>query len=200
MKVLIAGALTILVYLKLYRCEPLKLYSHDGNTIRHGKLKHILYNANPNNEEFYGTKSTIRVERSSPDWEENPVGAPPVTTEISALFNASDSENLTSQILELKSDIYNLYQMSNRSAKNVTLDVEGEDFDEVRQRHPKDESDAGDLPELDENISNQPEREDIVSYFLKKVESQHTLGGNCEAGTELNLGEGVVDRYAQVSR
>lgn len=36
---------------------------------------------------------------------------------------------------------------------------------------------------------------DIVSRFLRIVESQQIK--NCTAGTDLNLGEGVVDRYAQ---
>jgi hypothetical protein len=38
---------------------------------------------------------------------------------------------------------------------------------------------------------------DLVTKFLQIVESQHLLGANCSAGTELNLGEGVVDHYAQ---
>jgi hypothetical protein len=38
---------------------------------------------------------------------------------------------------------------------------------------------------------------DIVTRFLTIVESQHLLGENCTAGTDLNLGEGVVDQYAQ---
>lgn len=38
---------------------------------------------------------------------------------------------------------------------------------------------------------------DVVTTFLRIVESQHLLGANCTAGTALNLGEGVVDRYAQ---
>ncbi|XP_076262714.1 metabotropic glycine receptor-like isoform X2 [Rhynchophorus ferrugineus] len=38
---------------------------------------------------------------------------------------------------------------------------------------------------------------DIVSHFLRIVESQHLLGDNCTAGTNLTLREGVVDRYAQ---
>ncbi|XP_052126439.1 probable G-protein coupled receptor 158 isoform X2 [Frankliniella occidentalis] len=42
-----------------------------------------------------------------------------------------------------------------------------------------------------------PGEVDIVTRFLRIVESQHLLGGNCTAGTDLNLGEGVVDRYAQ---
>ncbi|CAG7822556.1 unnamed protein product [Allacma fusca] len=38
---------------------------------------------------------------------------------------------------------------------------------------------------------------DIVTKFLRIVETQHTLGDNCTAGTAFSLGEGVVDRYAQ---
>ncbi|XP_060854802.1 probable G-protein coupled receptor CG31760 isoform X1 [Rhopalosiphum padi] len=38
---------------------------------------------------------------------------------------------------------------------------------------------------------------DIVNRLLRIVESQQQLGDNCTAGTHLNLGEGVVDRYAQ---
>lgn len=38
---------------------------------------------------------------------------------------------------------------------------------------------------------------DVLTRFLQIVESQHALGGNCTAGTDLSLGEGVVDRYAQ---
>ncbi|CAG9816616.1 unnamed protein product [Phaedon cochleariae] len=40
-------------------------------------------------------------------------------------------------------------------------------------------------------------QEDIVTRFLRIVESQHLMGENCTAGTDLNLGVGVVDRYAQ---
>jgi len=35
---------------------------------------------------------------------------------------------------------------------------------------------------------------DVVTRFLRIVETQHLLGDNCTAGTDLNLGEGVVDR------
>lgn len=38
---------------------------------------------------------------------------------------------------------------------------------------------------------------DIVTRFLRIIENQHTMGENCTAGTDLNLGEGVVDQYAQ---
>ncbi|XP_064117998.1 LOW QUALITY PROTEIN: uncharacterized protein LOC135223490 [Macrobrachium nipponense] len=38
---------------------------------------------------------------------------------------------------------------------------------------------------------------DVVTKFLRIVESQHLLGENCTKGTDFNLGEGVVDSYAQ---
>lgn len=38
---------------------------------------------------------------------------------------------------------------------------------------------------------------DVMTKFLRIVESQHLLGENCTKGTDFNLGEGVVDRYAQ---
>lgn len=58
-----------------------------------------------------------------------------------------------------------------------------------------------DLSELDEisrnNRLNLMKGRDVVTKFLQIVESQHLLGANCTAGTALNLGEGVVDQYAQ---
>lgn len=50
----------------------------------------------------------------------------------------------------------------------------------------------------DPSAYDQPRSDsDLVSKFLRVVESQHMLGENCTAGTETTLGEGVVDRYAQ---
>jgi hypothetical protein len=40
-------------------------------------------------------------------------------------------------------------------------------------------------------------QEDVVTRFLRMIETQHLMGENCTAGTDHNLGEGVVDRYAQ---
>ncbi|KAL9699146.1 hypothetical protein quinque_002587 [Culex quinquefasciatus] len=58
-----------------------------------------------------------------------------------------------------------------------------------------------DLNEMDEtsrnNRRNLMRGRDVVTQFLWIVESQHLLGSNCTAGTALNLGEGVVDQYAQ---
>ncbi|KAI5744986.1 hypothetical protein M8J76_007196 [Diaphorina citri] len=49
----------------------------------------------------------------------------------------------------------------------------------------------------DDNAPNEDNMA-LVTKFLKIVESQHLTGANCTAGTDLNLGENVVDRYAQV--
>ena len=42
-------------------------------------------------------------------------------------------------------------------------------------------------------------RMDIVSKLLSIVEPQALMGENCNPGSDLNLGEKVVNRYAQVS-
>ncbi|XP_020708856.2 probable G-protein coupled receptor 158 [Athalia rosae] len=52
-----------------------------------------------------------------------------------------------------------------------------------------------------EIVGNRTEKQsvkvDIVTRFLRIIENQHLLGENCTAGTDLHLGEGVVDLYAQ---
>lgn len=57
-----------------------------------------------------------------------------------------------------------------------------------------------DLEGMDEtyrnNRLNLMQGRDLLTTFLRIVETQHLLGSNCTAGTDLNLGEGVVDRYA----
>lgn len=58
------------------------------------------------------------------------------------------------------------------------------------------ESDDPNAFDDQQDAANKPNL-DIVTKFLRIVESQHLLGENCTAGTDFNLGEGVVDRYAQ---
>ncbi|XP_060805002.1 metabotropic glycine receptor [Amyelois transitella] len=53
------------------------------------------------------------------------------------------------------------------------------------------------LNEADNATIAKPAHEDVVTKFLRLIETQHLLGENCTAGTHLNLGVGVVDRYAQ---
>ncbi|XP_060655130.1 uncharacterized protein LOC132790578 isoform X1 [Drosophila nasuta] len=65
------------------------------------------------------------------------------------------------------------------------------------------ESDADGDDSVDSNqitadvINARDSKIDLVSKFLQYIEQQHLMGSNCVAGTSLNLGEGVVDRYAQ---
>ena len=64
----------------------------------------------------------------------------------------------------------------------------------------EDYADESDL--FESSSTKKPEKQqivqvDIVTRFLRIIENQHLLGENCTAGTDLNLGEGVVDRYAQ---
>ena len=72
----------------------------------------------------------------------------------------------------------------------------GEDYRSALHRP----DDYADLEGLDEtsrnNRMNLMKGRDVVTRFLQIVETQHLLGSNCTAGTALNLGEGVVDRYA----
>lgn len=63
------------------------------------------------------------------------------------------------------------------------------------------EEDSGDNMESNQFtadvINARDSKIDLVSKFLQYIEQQHLMGSNCVAGTSLNLGEGVVDRYAQ---
>jgi hypothetical protein len=60
------------------------------------------------------------------------------------------------------------------------------------------DSDVDNVPvTIGETVDSKRGSVDVVTRFLTIVESQHLVGENCTAGTDLNLGEGVVDRYAQ---
>lgn len=67
--------------------------------------------------------------------------------------------------------------------------------------HQSGQMDYVNLDDLDDisrnNRLKMKKGSDILTRFLEIVESQHLLGANCTAGTALNLGEGVVDQYAQ---
>jgi hypothetical protein len=89
--------------------------------------------------------------------------------------------------------------VSSEGENAIDLDGGGGDFEERGVLH-EDDIDL-DLSDLDEtsrnNRKNLMRGRDVVTRFLQIVESQHMMGNNCTAGTALNLGEGVVDRYAQ---
>lgn len=100
---------------------------------------------------------------------------------------SSDNENS-----EIDENVETIDQIDN--LEDLSIQINGpNEFDDI--------SLTNELDDLDEisrtNRINLLKGRDVVTRFLQIVESQHLLGANCTAGTALNLGEGVVDQYAQ---
>eukprot|EP00095_Tigriopus_kingsejongensis_P002452 snap_masked-scaffold380_size190731-processed-gene-0.14 protein:Tk02452 transcript:snap_masked-scaffold380_size190731-processed-gene-0.14-mRNA-1 annotation:"PREDICTED: uncharacterized protein LOC103506221" len=72
---------------------------------------------------------------------------------------------------------------------------EGDDDDEVNLAN--EETDLGEEAEGAKRQRKSRPRLDIVTKLLRIVESQALQGANCTPGTDLNLGDKVVNRYAQ---
>ncbi|XP_076756301.1 metabotropic glycine receptor isoform X1 [Xylocopa sonorina] len=77
-----------------------------------------------------------------------------------------------------------------------------EDYDVYDSDGGTNSSDSQDYEDYGKNgdqgkLNKEPVHVDIVTRFLRIIENQHLLGENCTAGTDLNLGEGIVDQYAQ---
>ena len=82
---------------------------------------------------------------------------------------------------------YNSHSPNDEGGEDSDILVEGTDSDA-----------ADDVPRATSDTADSKRGlVDVVTRFLTIVESQHLVGENCTAGTDLNLGEGVVDRYAQ---
>ncbi|XP_034652153.1 uncharacterized protein LOC117891082 [Drosophila subobscura] len=81
-------------------------------------------------------------------------------------------------------------QIDDNTKQLVIEDVEGTDEDTDAENMESNQLTADVINARDSKI-------DLVSKFLQYIEQQHLMGSNCVAGTSLNLGEGVVDRYAQ---
>ncbi|XP_017024375.2 uncharacterized protein [Drosophila kikkawai] len=79
-------------------------------------------------------------------------------------------------------------QIDDKTKQLVIGDVEGGDSDGDNMESSQITADV---------INARDSKIDLVSKFLQYIEQQHLMGSNCVAGTSLNLGEGVVDRYAQ---
>lgn len=106
--------------------------------------------------------------------------------------------------IEMNDELINLSDDTDVDDANSNIEIDIEDIlndnDIDINIHRLDDIDI-DLSDLDETSKNNRKNlirgRDVVTQFLQIVESQHLLGANCTAGTALNLGEGVVDRYAQ---
>lgn len=77
-----------------------------------------------------------------------------------------------------------------------------EDYDVYDNDGVRNSSERGDYDEYGKNgdqgkPNKEPVHVDIVTRFLRIIENQHLLGKNCTAGTDLSLGEGIVDQYTQ---
>lgn len=122
------------------------------------------------------------------------------TTGVKSFQNATSSGNFTDKDNNINETLSDL-----EFAKSFGMDVDltrGSSDSEI----PAEDDDTNFVSEnilyLDHtsrinDVSPRSGNVDIVTRFLRIVESQHLLGENCTAGTDLNLGEGVVDRYAQ---
>lgn len=115
--------------------------------------------------------------------ENNILERPPPKTSLESVHSFINYKNRSKKKDELK------YEVDTVPTKSITLEDE---IDSIV--YPEEES-VSEITE-DGTIKIQGHA-DIVTRFLRIVESQHLLGENCTAGTDLNLGEGVVDRYAQ---
>lgn len=98
------------------------------------------------------------------------------------------SSDLTTDDVSLIDHFLNVEHSYNNDTQRMTMD------DGVNSEIVSNET-------LNENynvtVTKPSVHEDVVTKFLRLIETQHLLGENCTAGTHLNLGEGVVDRYAQ---
>lgn len=102
---------------------------------------------------------------------ETPTGAPKLENKIAAMKGLNDGHRMS--------------------------DAEGESADEM---YDSSDAEASNTNSLDDPSTYDPIIKpdlDIMTKFLRIVESQSLLGDNCTAGTDDTLGEGVVDRYAQ---
>lgn len=115
--------------------------------------------------------------------ENNILEHPPPKTSLESVHSFINFKNRSKKKDDLK------YEVDTVPTKSIALEDE---IDSIV--YPEEES-VSEITE-DGTIKIQGHA-DIVTRFLRIVESQHLLGENCTAGTDLNLGEGVVDRYAQ---
>ncbi|XP_034942710.1 probable G-protein coupled receptor 158 [Chelonus insularis] len=114
--------------------------------------------------------------------------------------NITRNENIYGMVIHSPVDERN----SNEFAEKSTLEDYGYGVEQNKNWtnelvHVNDD-DANDKSIAD-GTTKKPDKQsvqvDIVTRFLRIIENQHLLGENCTAGTDLNLGEGVVDQYAQ---
>lgn len=124
------------------------------------------------------------------------------TTNLSVYWQIKDKDAIRHKTMDqVVSKEFSQKHSNNENYETKTISGEPQDYDiklpQVEDSFIEAEQDAAEesVEKSTENVRSG--HVDIVTRFLRIVESQHLLGENCTAGTDLNLGEGVVDRYAQ---
>ncbi|XP_014486408.1 PREDICTED: uncharacterized protein LOC106750517 [Dinoponera quadriceps] len=131
------------------------------------------------------------VLRSSPDSFKDPFKDDPLSKLRKAMSSnktiAASTDRNTTETIGVDPTAEDTSESSRDLEEEILQDVV---LDYTSYEEPANASDRG---------RKRPEtaQVDIVTRFLRIIENQHTLGENCTAGTDLNLGEGVVDQYAQ---
>ncbi|CAK9820057.1 hypothetical protein ANTPLA_LOCUS10479 [Anthophora plagiata] len=92
--------------------------------------------------------------------------------------STGDRSNLDDEDIDILKD----YEVLDNEGRKNSSEQDYEDYERSKDRGKP---------------SKEPVHVDIVTRFLRIIENQHLLGENCTAGTDLNLGEGIVDQYAQ---
>lgn len=111
-----------------------------------------------------------------------------------------ENDSFNEQQDEAGTDLDNADNAVDNTDNSDNADAANIGWDEKNNQniYQLEDDDFGEFDETSQqNRKNLLRGRDVLTRFLQIVESQHALGGNCTAGTDLNLGEGVVDRYAQ---
>lgn len=190
--------------------------SRETPNIRHGRSRaRLLRTSHHNVDEEYKLNANkvevnVSLQRTNPDifglsnTDFNKLRTP--VNDITTIGNKNNRKITVDANFSLHKDILHqaLNQISQKHPDNENYDTkstpdESSDFDKnlppVDESFIENEDELQAIEKIAENVKSG--HVDIVTRFLRIVESQHLLGENCTAGTDLNLGEGVVDRYAQ---
>ncbi|XP_038220884.1 probable G-protein coupled receptor 158 [Zerene cesonia] len=199
--------LVLIYFATLVQCDfksELKHLRHARTLIRHGRSRVHFTRLHTRARDLVA--QVIEAEKSSELEGIDKSGEDPV---IAALrpYGAPDEDGYTTPDTFQKyfgnySGTFHRDTLEDVSLLDHLINVE-HSYDNETQRIMADDSDAvrdgivNDTSQSDNATVVKAVHEDVVTKFLRLIETQHLLGENCTAGTHLNLGEGVVDRYAQ---
>lgn len=180
--------------------------------LTNNELKHVLQQTIKNKVELSSLPSSSSSSSSSIKYTQNESdniksnqninNQFEMATGLSSFDELNDEQQLNDENVDNNNDDddnINPFQFDANYEQNINFDIKDDNSNEIRPAiFRMEDIDLDDLDETSRNNRlNLMKGRDVVTNFLQIVESQHLLGANCTAGTALNLGEGVVDRYAQ---